>query len=410
MAQYYVGAYFTIAADSSENPFVPFLGRSHPIYQPCSNSMGLDTIFCERIPTLSNVLSNDLDALSRRGWAFQESALSKRILHYSACGLVWECRSITMPQHEIRSPQMRTRPDGGPAPRLSRLLTLSYDKERRECILSAQTSEWSKTWIFLWMDLVRDYSLRSLTWDKDKLPALSGIASAVSQATGWTYLAGHWENALPICLCWTVCTSFPIPIPAGEGSPSWSWASINGPVQPYSSYFDVDTHGDIDRTIHARVLNSECAAAGLNPFGQTKGGYVSLQGHIIVARLRFSASYSKYYILPITGLNDPAHALIINIDTLLEECDCKTPIFHSTKTLRRKHASARYDSSGPENVFVELLRIMEFEHGLSVYLVLGRSPTVHGAHVRLGILGVNEWELEKFRAGELPEPIVVTMI
>lgn len=330
--------------------------------------MGPDTIFCERIPTWSDVFTNDLNALLRRGWAFQESALSKRTLHYSACGLVWECRSTMIPHYEIKSPRMQTRAARGPAPKLSRLLTPSYDNERQERIPPAQESERSRSRAIQWMDLVSDYSSRSLTWNQDKLPALSGIASAVSQATGWTYLAGHWEQVLLSSLCWSVSSSFAIPISASEGSPSWSWASINGQVESCNPYCDprcdVDTGPYDGREIRARALDSACAAAGLNPFGQTKGGYVTLLGCITVARLGFKSSSSRYYVQPLTQSSSPTHGLFAKIDTLLEECDCKKPIFHGTKTFRRKHESTAYDSPDSKSIFIELLLIVQGDHSV----------------------------------------------
>jgi hypothetical protein len=58
-----------------------------------------------------------------------------------------------------------------------------------------------------WNAVVELYSLEALTVDRDKLVALSGIASAISIGERITlgdgYLAGLWQSSLPSHLLWT---------------------------------------------------------------------------------------------------------------------------------------------------------------------------------------------------------------
>ncbi|RYP08513.1 hypothetical protein DL764_001844 [Monosporascus ibericus] len=54
----------------------------------------------------------------------------------------------------------------------------------------------------LWQKLVEAYSARSLTYETDRLPALSGVASRVHRQLGFRYLAGLWKEGLPANLCW----------------------------------------------------------------------------------------------------------------------------------------------------------------------------------------------------------------
>ena len=58
-----------------------------------------------------------------------------------------------------------------------------------------------------WDAVVQLYSLGALTYPKDKLVALSGLASAISigeqNAIGDGYLAGPWQSSLPSHLLWT---------------------------------------------------------------------------------------------------------------------------------------------------------------------------------------------------------------
>lgn len=98
----------------------------------------------------------------------------------------------------------------------------------------------------LWYDLVRAYSLRELTFEDDKLPALSGLASLFAARTEDCYCAGLWERDLAHELLWSGAAARPQGIPPPPGfqqseirglkrpgkhrAPSWSWASFDGQI------------------------------------------------------------------------------------------------------------------------------------------------------------------------------------
>jgi hypothetical protein len=77
----------------------------------------------------------------------------------------------------------------------------------------------------VWYKAVSYFSSRGLTYEKDKLPALSGLVAEIRLQTGATYLAGLWEQDLLNGLCWRL-------YPGSDGSagkrlskyrnPSWS--------------------------------------------------------------------------------------------------------------------------------------------------------------------------------------------
>jgi hypothetical protein len=87
-----------------------------------------------------------------------------------------------------------------------------------------------------WDAACRDYSRRKLTYQTDKLPALSGIARHFgSLCRKDTYVAGVWLSQLPRTLFWSVPTrerpEARTP-PTESGAPSWSWMSCAAPVEP----------------------------------------------------------------------------------------------------------------------------------------------------------------------------------
>ena len=52
----------------------------------------------------------------------------------------------------------------------------------------------------LWHRVVNEYTAKALTYDSDRLPAISGLAKQLAPRLG-KYHAGHWEND-PLGLLW----------------------------------------------------------------------------------------------------------------------------------------------------------------------------------------------------------------
>ncbi len=87
-----------------------------------------------------------------------------------------------------------------------------------------------------WDEACQHYSRRKLTYQTDKLPALSGIARHFgSQCHADTYVAGVWLSQLPRALLWNVPRRErpkARPPPSESGAPSWSWMSCAAPIEP----------------------------------------------------------------------------------------------------------------------------------------------------------------------------------
>jgi hypothetical protein len=120
---------------------------------------------------------------------------------------------------------------------------------------------------------VRLYSAANLTFGKDKLPALSGVARLGYNETGDQYLAGLWKEQLEEQLCWDrggnlgAKASTMRPRPPWR-APTWSWASIDGEVSWYSRQ-----KGVLDTT-HVQVLDANTTKYGYDPFGQVTSGVI----------------------------------------------------------------------------------------------------------------------------------------
>jgi hypothetical protein len=179
--------------------------------------------------------------------------LPPRTIHFSDRGAFWECRT------KIASEFL---PDGFPNQLVSPLV-------RRQ-----GNFEW------FWPQIVQLYSAANLTFGKDKLPALSGIARLGHSETGDEYLAGLWRRQIEEQLCWRLWNSKSSAKRPPWRAPTWSWASVDGGVgwRP--------TQENILETKHAHVLDASTTKEH-DPFGQVTSGVIRLAcstmavGHLI---------------------------------------------------------------------------------------------------------------------------------
>ena len=63
-----------------------------------------------------------------------------------------------------------------------------------------------------------------MSHESDMLPAISTIAGQIRGATGYTYLAGLWQEDLHTGLLWYA--DGPKATPRIWRAPSWSWAQL----------------------------------------------------------------------------------------------------------------------------------------------------------------------------------------
>lgn len=86
----------------------------------------------------------------------------------------------------------------------------------------------------MWMLTVESYSYRSLTGEKDKLPAIAGMASIIQGLTGSDYVAGLWQDNMVMSLTcrfrilgFEGLETLPCAL-EGHVAPTVSWASFSG--------------------------------------------------------------------------------------------------------------------------------------------------------------------------------------
>lgn len=236
MASVYRGSAITIAATGACNGtigcflkpqgYVGHIRVEHP-FNDNSNGWNIAQ-FCDSIRELP---------LGLRAWTLQEMLLSPRVLHFASNQLLWECRHGDASEY---SPTIVKRKYAGIHSR--------------------------------WGEIVDEYSKAKLTYSKDKLVAIAGIAFAAHEETGDKYLAGLWRSNLEEQLLWIVSGWNRKGRPASWESyqaPSWSWASIDGQIH-YARSRTSSGH------ICAHVLSSSMECAGADPYVQVTKGTLEL--------------------------------------------------------------------------------------------------------------------------------------
>lgn len=127
--------------------------------------------------------------LRTRAWTLQERYLANRSVHYADGVMLWECNttkaSSILPWGHHDPPD-----DFVPWPVMHSI----HESSAANGLMAARAE---------WYGLLEDYSSRFLTYETDKLPALSGVAAKFStRFQGDEYHAGLFRQHLPAALLW----------------------------------------------------------------------------------------------------------------------------------------------------------------------------------------------------------------
>lgn len=192
--------------------------------------------------------------LANRGWVFQERMLSRRILRFCRHRVYWECNERLRDEVSQESYCFRN-PFGLDAAAIKKYGKLDW-----------------------WFSAIQRYTKCDLTFERDKFPALSGVAQQMHQIAPDEYLAGMWRQSFIRELCWA--TERPAStLPETYRAPSWSWASHSLNV--------LNRWGDITTPMAALSSVSIKLGSG-NPFGEVSDGWIILSCHLNVVSLQAS--------------------------------------------------------------------------------------------------------------------------
>jgi hypothetical protein len=220
--------------------------------------------------------------LMRRAWVCQERMSSPRIIHYASAQLFWECEHCTLSEDNAIVSSQGTSADD----RL-RLVLLSLYRSKvseEEWNMAPVKNSWCHPLNQWYNYFIGDrYSRCSLTFQQDKLIAVSGLAKLIHDKTTIPYVAGHWfpdEHWFLNSLCWQRDS-------AGakireNRAPSWSWASQDSAVTFPGVVMGV-------ATLHSRLVHlstNEKAHAAMSGSLSASEPELILEGPLLLIRPR----------------------------------------------------------------------------------------------------------------------------
>ena len=411
MGMYYRNAFLTIAASSTEDVNRPFLkartrisvikaasesskrkhfyllwpgvdyNEMHVHELPFENEDGSSsTLHVRRIPEVSGTSITANLPLASRGWTWQENILSTRIVHFTDSETIFECRS-------------QQRFENGAVLQSNAGLTYRFSNSQDDME-------------HFWKSMVYDYSNRQLTYQSDRLPAMSGVAAEIQNRTNSRYLAGLWYDWLQSDLLWsTLWEVGKAPEPKGpQEMPSWSWASIRSRV---SFEFDFCEQSKKGTTI--RIESFDCEPKGLNPFGDVRPrSSITIRGLVFDATVVSNNILEwQTYRLLLNGEEFGRGMVYLKMDTIISGVDVLNEKGVLTHTARRVSSSEALTTK-PLKASVQCLHVggghytshskhlghMFKAHWFhQYYLILGALPHQEGqirSFSRIGFLRVDD--------------------
>jgi hypothetical protein len=269
MAEIYSGATLTVAASAASNSseglsiyqdptsIDPYTMRSprgaFRNFEHCH--LNGSKVILQHASTSLPIAGDSLSAhwsnpLQDRAWALQERALSTRKIFCDKRQLLWECKEKRYLEGWCVESQHLTYASDSAISKFNSISIpphsgneagFSIENARDEM---AQTPRGVRTHD-QWLKVLQEFGQRNLTFKRDALPAMSGLAKYFSLCNSDVYLASIWSNDLSHGLAWVrqwkssglytrdrykynikKMASSPKSIDECY-APSWSWASIH---------------------------------------------------------------------------------------------------------------------------------------------------------------------------------------
>ncbi|KAL6887105.1 heterokaryon incompatibility domain-containing protein [Trichoderma evansii] len=217
-------------------------------------------------PTFSNApikLELKKSSWQARGWTFQEDMFAVRKLYFGYMMMYWD----SFQPIDIMKTEDKIIDD-----------TLDRVKTAKQSRIQSSSGLLSDHDYDGWYHSIIDYSQKLLTFETDRLPAVSSYAKLIAGKD--TYLAGLWKNNLHRGLLWKIqrkkrktfsklmrdlaCSTKYI-------APSWSWASRGAAL-----LWD----GSDAMQLECAVMEAETSIHGSDTYGRVYCGHLLLRGKV----------------------------------------------------------------------------------------------------------------------------------
>ena len=201
--------------------------------------------------------------LHKRAWVLQESTLSPRRIDFSSEQIYWSCRESTFTEGDPHISQTQDSGMNG-----KNLFKMPLGRIPPQPYIGTPADISPMSW---WYSTLFLYSRRSLTIPNDSLPAIAGVAREVKKRTGYTYIAGLWQEDLHRALLWQ--SDLSVKRLEKSSVPSWSWASTQFPWPPRLLFLHIYLPG-----FRATLLEANIDTMQDKPFGSVISGSLKLEG------------------------------------------------------------------------------------------------------------------------------------
>jgi len=224
MADVYRNAYITLAAGASIDDDGGFFGSTNEKHTKIRvvkrGGKSCDTIDLHLRLAVTHPHASDsysTSPLEQRGWVFQERLLSRRFLCFDKNEIQWEClEDVACTCSSVNGCFNSQYNTANHKPAFPRSRPIKWELARLKDLDSDAIQQ-------CWGSMVEVYSQKALTFPKDKLPALAGLAKAFAEASNDTYIYGHWRKNLPRELLWRRERGDATLGRPERDVPSWSW-------------------------------------------------------------------------------------------------------------------------------------------------------------------------------------------
>ncbi|TGO17365.1 hypothetical protein BTUL_0018g00320 [Botrytis tulipae] len=315
--------------------------------------------------------------LRRRGWVLQEQVLARRTLSFAKDEMLWDCRECSTCECRTGFSNFESE---------ASFLDIYLDFK----LQSSPSREVYKNIYSNWYTMVEAYSHRSLTYQTDKLPAISGIAKLLHDMTQDDYYAGLWRSQLPEALLWTSIKFNEEDTESEKRLPSWSWASTRSGGIRYA-------HKDKEFKAGLELVSVSTQISGSNAFGGVLGGKLEVEAVLIPINAMGYAPFS----ISAYDTTDPKekkwtierHIIYVNLDPYY--CDANKPTESAIEVKKYDSlflmfvGTLKSEEYTDNPIFLALRYLEEDEKGNSIFM-------------RAGIARVDDWSmymLDRVRAG-----------
>lgn len=275
MGDLYRNASVTVAATRAKNSEAGFLGpreRTRVAKIPrnsIDDEAGALNVYIGHRRSFEDDVDNG--PLNKRAWVFQERILSPRTLHFTKSQVYWECWT----KHHGEDLESNF---------LGIMKDRKYPMILAPCGAGIDAVDKEST-PHAWWYMLNQYSKCQLSFQSDKLVAITGLVDNIASQTEVRFIKGLWEDSVHTGLLWSAVNP-PMETLVEVEAPSWSWASRKGAIDHIQLYsFQVNAKVElVERSDHGTPV--------------LRGSVTRLRSDFKVGDLRMSESTADHVNFP----------------------------------------------------------------------------------------------------------------